>query len=78
MTGVSTPHCVTSFDQGVTCNENNNYCLYRDNCDADDMMAIMDELNSDWEASQERVLDLRFELKASMSEEEWAAVFEAK
>jgi hypothetical protein len=36
---------------------------------------VLDELNAGWAASQERALDLRFELKESLTEEEWAAVF---
>jgi hypothetical protein len=32
-------------------------------------------LNSGWEASQQRAIDLRFDLKDSMTEEEWAALF---
>jgi hypothetical protein len=32
-------------------------------------------LNSNWKVAQQRALDLRFELKASMTEEEWMELF---
>jgi hypothetical protein len=47
--------------------------LYKDHeADADQMLAVLEELNSGWEASQQRAIDLRFELKESLTEEEWA------
>ena len=50
--------------------------LYKDhNADAGQMLAVLEELNAGWEASQQRGIDLRFELKESLTEEEWAAVF---
>jgi hypothetical protein len=39
------------------------------------IVSVLDELNSDWEAAQQRALDLRFELRKSLTEEEWATVF---
>ncbi len=36
---------------------------------------VLQELNSGWELSQQRAIDLRFELRDSMAEEEWAALF---
>ncbi len=36
---------------------------------------ILEDLNSSWKYSQQRALDLRFELKESMTGEEWAALF---
>jgi hypothetical protein len=36
---------------------------------------IQDDLNSGWEFSQQRALDLRFELKETMTEEAWAELF---
>ena len=36
---------------------------------------IQAELNSNWNVAQQRALDLRFELKASMTEEEWTELF---
>ena len=50
--------------------------LYKDHeADADQMLAVLEELGSDWEATQHRALDLRFDLKKSLTEEEWAEVF---
>lgn len=43
--------------------------------DPDQAIALLDELNSGWEVSQQRALDLRFELRDSLTEEEWAAMF---
>lgn len=51
--------------------------LYKDHgAGADRMLAALDSLNTHWEASQQRAIDLRFDLKESLTEEEWAAVFE--
>jgi len=51
--------------------------LYKDHgAGADRMFAVLDSLSTDWEASQQRAIDLRFDLKESLTEEEWAAVFE--
>ncbi len=36
---------------------------------------IQEELNSSWNIAQQRALDLRFELKESMTEEEWTEMF---
>jgi len=33
------------------------------------------ELNEGWEVSRQRAIDLRFEFRDSMNEEEWAALF---
>lgn len=50
--------------------------LYKDHgADGDQMLAVLAELNADWEGSQQRGIDLRFELRESLTEEEWAAVF---
>jgi predicted nucleic acid-binding Zn-ribbon protein len=43
--------------------------------DADQALALFEDLNSDWEVSQQTALDLRFELRDSLTEEEWAALF---
>jgi len=43
--------------------------------DADQALAVLEDLNSAWKYSQQRALDLRFELKESMTEEEWSALF---
>ncbi|MDH3743654.1 MAG: hypothetical protein OES47_00970 [Acidobacteriota bacterium] len=53
--------------------------LYKDHgADGDRMQGVLAELNASWEASQQRAIDLRFELKESLTEEEWAAVFEGE
>ncbi len=53
--------------------------LYKDHgAGADRMFAVLDSLSTDWEASQQRAIDLRFDLKESLTEEEWAAVFEGE
>ncbi len=50
--------------------------LYKDHgAEGDQMLAVLAELNADWEGSQQRGIDLRFELRESLTEEEWAAVF---
>lgn len=49
---------------------------YRDHtADRDQALALLEDLNSAWETSQQRALDLRFELRDSLTEEEWAALF---
>ena len=52
---------------------------YRDHAaNRDQAIAILDDLNSEWAAAQQHVLDLRFELKDSMTEAEWTALFDGK
>ena len=49
---------------------------YKDHADGGDQaLLILDELNSGWEVSQQRAIELRFELKNSMTEEEWVTLF---
>lgn len=43
--------------------------------DVDPALAVLEELNLGWYASQQRAIDLRFELRDSMTEEEWGALF---
>lgn len=51
---------------------------YKDHADrGNQALVILDELNSSWEVSQQRAIDLRFELRDSMTEEEWAELFAA-
>jgi len=38
-------------------------------------IALLDDLAADWQAYQQRALDLRFELKSSLTEEEWNQLF---
>jgi len=50
--------------------------LYKDHsADADQMVEVLDGLNAGWEVSQQRAIELRFALKESLTESEWAAVF---
>jgi len=52
---------------------------YKDHtADPDQALAILDELNSGWQVSQQHALDLRFELHDSLTEEEWAALFSSE
>jgi len=45
---------------------------YKDHADGgDDALDILQELNTNWEQAQQRAIDLRFELRESMTEEEW-------
>ena len=49
---------------------------YRDHAaDRADVEAALDQLNRDWQRGQERVLDLRFELRDQLTREEWAALY---
>lgn len=49
---------------------------YRDHADdRAEIDAVLDQLNRDWERGQERVLDLRFELREQLTREEWAALY---
>ena len=48
---------------------------YRDHAaDRAEIEAVLEQLNRDWERGQERVLDLRFELRDQLTREEWAAL----
>ena len=49
---------------------------YRDHAaDRAEVEAALEQLNRDWERGQERVLDLRFELRDQLTREEWAALY---
>ena len=49
---------------------------YRDHAaDRADVEAALDQLNRDWQRGQERVLNLRFELRDQLTREEWAALY---
>lgn len=50
--------------------------FYKDHAAGPDQaLAILDDLNLGWQSSQQHALDLRFELRDSMTEAEWAALF---
>ena len=49
--------------------------LYKDHdSGAQEMLATLDILNTEWDAAQNRALDLRFALVDSITQEEWAAI----
>jgi len=49
---------------------------YKDHADGGSQaQVVLDQLNSDWEVAQQRAIDLRFELRDSVTEEEWAELF---
>ena len=41
----------------------------------DDAFALLDGLNSEWEAMQSHAIDLRFQLRDQMTEDEWNELF---
>ena len=43
--------------------------------DQEQVIAILSDLNSDWEAMQLRAIELRFELRDQMTEGEWDELF---
>ena len=52
---------------------------YRDHADdGEQALVILDELNADWEVAQQQAIDARFELRESMTAEEWAELFAAQ
>lgn len=52
---------------------------YKDHAvDAGQALTIFGDLNTDWEASQQHALDLRFKFRDTLTEEEWVALFGGK
>ena len=52
---------------------------YKDHAvDADQALTLLGNLNTDWLASQQQVVDLRFKLRDTLTEEEWVALFGGK
>ena len=48
---------------------------YRDHAaDRAEIEAVLEQLNQDWERGQERALDLSFELRDTLTREEWNAL----
>ncbi|MDH4073387.1 MAG: hypothetical protein OEV41_09805 [Gammaproteobacteria bacterium] len=43
--------------------------------DRGDAIAVLDALNADWEAAQQRALEMRFRLREFLTETEWAALY---
>lgn len=49
---------------------------YKDyEADKEKTLSILRDLNSDWETMQQRVIELRFELREQMTEQEWNELF---
>lgn len=49
---------------------------YRDHAaDRAEIEAVLEQLNRDWQSGQERMLDLRFELRDQLTREEWVALY---
>jgi hypothetical protein len=63
---------VKAFDKAFAKSGKQLSKFYKDHAaDRNEAVAIIDALNANWEAAQERALDLRFELRESLSEDEW-------
>ena len=49
--------------------------IYKDHAvGAENMIIVMDQLNVEWDAAQQRAIELRLKLKDSMTAEEWSAI----
>jgi len=49
---------------------------YKDHeADREQVLSILSDLNNDWETMQNRAIELRFELRDQMTEEEWKKLF---
>ena len=46
--------------------------------DAGQVLTLLGNLSTDWEASQQHVVDLRFKFRDTLTEEEWIALFGGK
>ena len=52
---------------------------YKDHAvDLDQALTLLGDLNTDWQASQHRAVDLRFKLRDTLTEEEWILLFADK
>ena len=43
---------------------------------ADEAFTVLSQLSTDWEASQERMADLQFDLREQLTEEEWDEIYD--
>ena len=51
--------------------------LYADHADTtDEALGILDSLNIEWAAGQQKTLDARFELRDKLTEQEWSTLFD--
>lgn len=49
--------------------------LYKDHdVEAEEMLLVINDLNVEWDAAQKRAIELRIELKESMTADEWSAI----
>ena len=70
---------VAAFEKAFTASGKAITRAYRDHAaPRAEIEAVLDELNHDWQRGQERALDLRFELKAQLTREEWAALYSTR
>jgi len=67
---------VKAFEKGFAKSGKRLTKAYKDHAaDVAEALLVLDELNSGWTQSQQSALDLRFELKELLTEDEWAALF---
>jgi len=67
---------VESFNELVSKADEELRDIYQDHgADANEMITIAEESVAVWQASQAHAIELRFHLKASLTAEEWTAVF---
>ena len=53
--------------------------LYEDHSSASDqLLDVVEKFAVDWQSLQSRVLDYQFEIKDSLTEEEWTQIFSAE
>ena len=67
---------VKAFDKTFTKSGKALTKLYKDHgATRERMQVVLDDLNKEWSAAQVRAIDLRFELRESLTVEEWQAIF---
>jgi len=64
------------FEKAFSASGKKLYRAYRDyDARGDAVDAVLEELNREWAADQQQALDLRFELRDTLTREEWAELF---
>ena len=67
---------VTTFEEAFAASGEEVTRSYRDHeADRAEIEAVLEQLNRDWQNGQERMLDLRFELRDQLTREEWEALY---
>jgi hypothetical protein len=67
---------VESFEKTFTASGKKVTRSYRDHeADRAEIEAVLEQLNRDWQSGQERMLDMRFELRDQLTREEWEALY---